>query len=229
VIVSTHEIYRCSPAFTRCDQACDGAALMPSMWRRSTIRLFLLVAVTVASIHFEGDLSLQASFAIVAVIACSWSWTDNAIQPAFSPHQISLEPRIGLMLIDLGFMDDAQWKALFVPEKESDPWSGLTLAKSGARAVVLSLASSGDMIVQLASPTARFEFPWALGSTLEFPEPFFPCSPAFFFDLGNLGRAKYFAQNSSTIEDTFTKIRDHKDATPKISGKADSDREESQT
>jgi hypothetical protein len=47
--------------------------------------------------------------------------------------------------------------------------------------------------------------------------------------LGNLGRAKYFAQNSSTIEDTFTKIRDHKDATPKISGKADSDREESQT
>jgi hypothetical protein len=88
------------------------------MWRRSTIRLFLLVAVTVASIHFEGDLSLQASFAIVAVIACSWSWTDNAIQPAFSPHQISLEPRIGLMLIDLGFMDDAQWKALFVPEKE---------------------------------------------------------------------------------------------------------------
>ncbi len=169
---------------------------MPSMWRRSTIRLFLLVAVTVASIHFEGDLSLQASFAIVAVIACSWSWTDNAIQPAFSPHQISLEPRIGLMLIDLGFMDDAQWKALFVPEKESDPWSGLTLAKSGARAVVLSLASSGDMIVQLASPTARFEFPWALGSTLEFPEPFFPCSPAFFFDLGNLGRAKYFAQNS---------------------------------
>ena len=185
MIVSTLEIYRCSPAFTRRDQACDGAALMRSMSRRSTIKLFLLVAVAVASIHFVGDLSLQASFAIVAVIACSWSWTDNAIQPAFSPHQISLEPRIGLMLIDLGFMDDAQWKALFVTEKESDPWSGLTLAKSGARAVVLSLASSGDMIVHWP---AQQHYSSSLGVrvTLEFPEQFFPWSPAFFSNLALL-------------------------------------------
>jgi len=131
---------------------------MRSLSRRSTIKLFLLVAVAVASIHFVGDLSLQASFAIVAVIACSWSWTDNAIQPAFSPHQISLEPRIGLMLIDLGFMDDAQWKALFVTEKESDPWSGLTLAKSGREQLYFFTCVFRRYDRSLASPTALFEF-----------------------------------------------------------------------
>jgi hypothetical protein len=159
------------------------------MWRRSTIRLFLLVAVTVASIHFEGDLSLQASFAIVAVIACSWSWTDNAIQPAFSPHQISLEPRIGLMLIDLGFMDDAQWKALFVPEKESDPWSGLTLAKSGREQLYFHLRlPENDRSV--GQPNSTIRVPLGVRVNSGISRTVLSLSPRVFLRFGESGKGE---------------------------------------
>jgi hypothetical protein len=160
---------------------------------RTTIKaLFVMVlkyCAAVIFLHFVGSLSWMASTAISILLPLDRPKTGSDVAPNFSPYQIMIEPRIGLMLGELGLITDEKWKSLNAEAIPYRPWTALCLAAYGSRGVVLSVDKNGDNIVHWTdtnhytnSPqmSVRLDF-------LTFPDTYFAWSPDFFFRNGSGG------------------------------------------
>jgi len=111
------------------------------------INVLIWSACSFCALYFWANLNLTASLLLALMFAAAMDAATTVVaKPKLIPYFVKFNPDVYKMLIALGLATPESWKAAFLGEASTDPWSGDYVCRYGVYAYGLFFDSEGNTI-----------------------------------------------------------------------------------